>query len=169
MHACVFLYALRPLGPATSEKHFLWPLRNAAFLWCRLSVTLRWRGLERGRANSVSVCSQRSDQACHSGSCGDGSLGWTQLQLHHSLHEDYLNRLFRFFGIQIETKGKCASQQQGALLQTAMQTIQSRWTLDNLAQKEMTAQLFETRSNYWWVGREKWMWFSVRGNLKKTG
>lgn len=75
-HTCmrVCAHALRHLGSAT-KKRFLLLLRNAAFLWCRLSVTLCWSGLERGRANSVSGWSQRSDKACHSG-CGDGRLGW---------------------------------------------------------------------------------------------
>lgn len=156
MHAClcvcVFAHALRHLGSVASEKHFLWLLRNTAFLWCRLSVTLHWSALERGRANSVSVWSQEFTSGLSLVGincqwiipCGKGP----------------------FLDIHIQSKGKCATQQQGASLQTALQTIQGRWTLDISAQKEMAAQLFETRSNYWWVWRQKWMWFSMRGNLK---
>lgn len=51
---------------------------------------------------------------------------------------------FLFLNIQIETKGKCAMQQQGAWLEIAQQTIQE---LDILARKEMTMQLFEIWSN----------------------
>lgn len=163
---------MRHLGSAAPEKHFLWPLRNAAFLWCRLSVTLRWSGLDKGRANSVSVQSQRSDRACHSG-CGDASLGWETAGGKQNCYWiitciKSIWTAFFFFGYSNGNKRKMSHATAGRVAQNALRAIRGRWTLDILPQKETTAQLFETQSNYWWVVREKKCDFQCR-TTRKTG